>query len=430
MRLYNSSLSQIEYDDDDGSGNFSRIDRVCETDALPAGTYYVKVDEYGNNNEIQSYSLRFTRSTCPPPVPTPYSISNSDGDGNYSVNWSSSSGATSYELHEQLNSGSWSSVYTGSGRSQSRTGRSSGTWCYRVRASNSSGSSNRSSTRCTTVRPPTSTLYSISNSDGDGNYSVSWSSSSGATSYELHEQLNSGSWSSVYTGPSRNQSLTGRSPGTWCYRVRASNSSGSSNRSSSRCTTVDIPPPTLNNISNSDGDGNYSVSWSSSSGATSYELHEQLNSGSWSSVYTGPSRNQSLTGRSPGTWCYRVRASNSSGSSNRSSSRCTTVDIPPPTLNNISNSDGDGNYSVSWSSSSGVTSYELHEQLNSGSWSSVYTGSSRSQSLTGRSPGTWCYRVCASNSSGSSNRSSSDVPQWICLPMPSLPLSLWKEQCP
>ena len=29
-------------------------------DALPAGTYYVKIDEYGNNDEIATYNLALT----------------------------------------------------------------------------------------------------------------------------------------------------------------------------------------------------------------------------------------------------------------------------------------------------------------------------------------------------------------------------------
>ncbi len=36
------------------------IDRQCDVDALPAGTYYVKIDEYGNNDEIASYNLALT----------------------------------------------------------------------------------------------------------------------------------------------------------------------------------------------------------------------------------------------------------------------------------------------------------------------------------------------------------------------------------
>jgi hypothetical protein len=64
MWLYNSTLNQIECNDDGGSGLFSRIDRLCETDALAAGTYYVKVDEYENNDQILNYSINLTIIPC------------------------------------------------------------------------------------------------------------------------------------------------------------------------------------------------------------------------------------------------------------------------------------------------------------------------------------------------------------------------------
>ncbi len=38
MWLYDSSLNEIEFNDDGGTNLFSRIDRVCGTDELPAGT--------------------------------------------------------------------------------------------------------------------------------------------------------------------------------------------------------------------------------------------------------------------------------------------------------------------------------------------------------------------------------------------------------
>jgi hypothetical protein len=52
MWLYDSNLDEIEYDDDGGAGYFSRID-AC----LPAGTYYVMIDEYEQNDKINDYTL-------------------------------------------------------------------------------------------------------------------------------------------------------------------------------------------------------------------------------------------------------------------------------------------------------------------------------------------------------------------------------------
>lgn len=61
MWLYGANLSVIEFNDDDGTGLFSRIDRrAADGDALPAGTYFILVDEYGDDNEIPSYTLSLT----------------------------------------------------------------------------------------------------------------------------------------------------------------------------------------------------------------------------------------------------------------------------------------------------------------------------------------------------------------------------------
>lgn len=65
--LFDSSLRQIDYNDDYDSGQlFSVILRRCGGDALPAGTYYAKVDEYGNDDEI-SYSIELRTETCSSP---------------------------------------------------------------------------------------------------------------------------------------------------------------------------------------------------------------------------------------------------------------------------------------------------------------------------------------------------------------------------
>lgn len=60
MWLYNAALGQIEFDDDDGLGAYSFIDRRCGVDPLPAGTYFVQIDEFGDNDEIFDYSLEYS----------------------------------------------------------------------------------------------------------------------------------------------------------------------------------------------------------------------------------------------------------------------------------------------------------------------------------------------------------------------------------
>jgi hypothetical protein len=60
MWLYDETLTELEYNDDYGGTLWSYIDRVCGVDALSAGTYYVQVDEYNDNDPIAEYDLTYT----------------------------------------------------------------------------------------------------------------------------------------------------------------------------------------------------------------------------------------------------------------------------------------------------------------------------------------------------------------------------------
>lgn len=54
--LYRANGTLAAYDDNSGTGRFSRIPVAT----LPAGTYYVRIREYGNNARIPAYTLRAT----------------------------------------------------------------------------------------------------------------------------------------------------------------------------------------------------------------------------------------------------------------------------------------------------------------------------------------------------------------------------------
>jgi hypothetical protein len=88
--------------------------------------------------------------------------------------------------------------------------------------------------------------------------------------------------------------------------------------------------PMLNAISNEDGDGNYTVSWSSSVGASTYTLQEATNADFSNAItaYSGPDTSKAFSGRAVGTYYYRVRASNEHASSGWSNIRQVTVSPP------------------------------------------------------------------------------------------------------
>ncbi len=65
MWLYDGDLTEIGFDDDGGTGSFSRIERLG-VEALAPGLYFVRVDESGNDDLISDYeiSLTFAPSEC------------------------------------------------------------------------------------------------------------------------------------------------------------------------------------------------------------------------------------------------------------------------------------------------------------------------------------------------------------------------------
>ncbi len=64
LALFDSNLSQIGFDDDGGRGNFSAINRICEEDPLPAGTYYARVTSYDVAEKIDDYDLSLSTTAC------------------------------------------------------------------------------------------------------------------------------------------------------------------------------------------------------------------------------------------------------------------------------------------------------------------------------------------------------------------------------
>jgi hypothetical protein len=67
--LRDAGGAQIEYDDDSGAGAFSRIDRECGVDSLPASTYFLEVAGFFGNRTL-SYDLTVSCAPCTTPNPT------------------------------------------------------------------------------------------------------------------------------------------------------------------------------------------------------------------------------------------------------------------------------------------------------------------------------------------------------------------------
>lgn len=294
--------------------------------------------------------------------------------GSYSVSWSSIGSATRYILEERHNSGSWSSVYSGSGTSTALAGRSNGTWSYRVQSCNGGGCGGWSTNRSVTVALPPPTPASITvPATSSGSLTVSWPSTATATSYLLHQSISGAAYTEAYSGAATSKTLSASVSGSYKYAVKACNASGCSGWRYSSTVAVTIPPGSAPSLSvpSSSSTGSYTVSWGAVSGASSYTLQEQVNSGSWSTSYSGSSRSKAYSGKSNGAaYGYRVRACNAGGCSAWSATKTIHVATIPATPGGLSATvyatfEPDlrrtfYELDATWSAVTGASSYELY----------------------------------------------------------------------
>jgi hypothetical protein len=109
-----------------------------------------------------------------PDIPVLNAINNADGDGYYTVSWSTAYLANTYVLEDDDNAAFSSPTqrYSGYGTSWSASGKTPGTYYYRVKARNSWGDSGWSTIRSVTVLPPMSQVYVQNDTGGTLCYEV------------------------------------------------------------------------------------------------------------------------------------------------------------------------------------------------------------------------------------------------------------------
>ncbi|PWB52280.1 MAG: hypothetical protein C3F13_12195, partial [Anaerolineales bacterium] len=215
------------------------------------GSWYYRVLASNAGGESGWSNVEWvTVEDAPPESPVLAGISNPDGNGDYLVDWNEVGGATSYRLEEADNSSfNLPTVrYEGSLTELEVSRQPSGTWYYRVLASNAGGDSPWSNVETASVIPAAPVLLPIENADGNGDYLVDWNEMVGATGYRLQEDDNPGFTTPVdrYTGSASQFEATSQSGGNWYYRVLASNPAGESPWSNTQSVNVILVPQMKN----------------------------------------------------------------------------------------------------------------------------------------------------------------------------------------
>lgn len=341
------------------------------------------------------------------------------------VSWNSVSHATSYTLQRATDSGftaNLASLNT-STTSTTQTGLTAGTTYYfRVQATNSTYSSAWSPTKSQVSGLLAPTGLSASSSSSTS-IDVSWNGVSGAQDYRLDYSTSStfASGVSTVTVSGTDRTITGLTAGQTYYlrvRGRVGTYEGPNSNTISPSTTISTPgAPTISVSTTS-----ITASWGSVSGAVSYNIQYDDNSGfSSPASTTSTSTSKSIGSLVPGNkYWVRIQAVGATETSSWSSSGNGTTNISAPSA---TSSAGTGSMTIDWASISGATKYTVQYDSDGSSFpspaSTTTTGTYKT--VTGLTQGKTYWMRVQANGSDKNSSWSNTVSRTTGISTPSAP---------
>lgn len=161
-----------------------------------------------------------------------------------------------------------------------------------------------------------------------GSYTVTWSNTSGSY-YTLQERRDGGNWQDVLTSTTvTSKAFTKAVTGIYDYRIEhripcyyyCYNGSYNLYHSSIDTTNVTVTngalPSYPNNVGgpSNDNDGVFAITWEAPADIVdSYTVQQKVNGGSWYTIGSTDKTVMWMTGKSNGSYRYRVRSCNNNG---------------------------------------------------------------------------------------------------------------------
>lgn len=371
-----------------------------------SGTYTYRIaEEFYDPYMLVTVQGPISVTVQTPAVPTGLASPPSDDDGSFSVDWNNATGASDYDLGEKFNSNAWTTISNITTSIKARSGLANGTWTYRVRACSAVGCSAWSATVSTAVLPvPLGLAVGGGSPNYTGSYTVSWNAAAGVDTYELQERINGGNWVVQQNTSALSKAYSGKVVGTYDYQVRACLGTTCGDWSGIIPVTVSAPPaPSGLSVSGGspNATGGYTVSWNTATAATTYELQQRVNSGSWVTEQNSSSTSKVYSAKPESTFEYKVRACGNLGCGTWSITRSVTVNYPAPgTISDLSAPAGSStsNVALGWVAATGYVTHHEIEKTHLGQTATVNTGSATaSHTVTDLSNGSHQFRTRACN---------------------------------
>ena len=353
-------------------------------------SYTLKV--IASNAGGDSSEVSVSESTLPnaPAAPTSLSVDNITQTA-ARLNWTKSSGATSYEVN-----GGALSQWTDVGDVATYTFGSltaNTTYNLRVRAVNRAGNSGAAAFSASTLpNIPAAPTGLAASAHTQTAITLGWTKSPGATAYKV--QVDSGAVTTL--GDVATHTFSGLTTDTaYTLKVIASNAGGDSSATSVSARTLVNAPATPTGLAALGGTHNsITISWSRSTGATGYKV--QVDSGTVATL--GDVATHTFSGLTADTsYTLNVVAFNSGGDSAAASvSARTKLTTPPVTLGTVTHN----SIVINWTKSTGATAYKVRKDSGD-DWTTL--GDVATHTFSGLTPNTaYDIEVLASNSHGDS----------------------------